>query len=204
MSFASESDKVSELKTPVFLLTANVRNQFKPDYTPILSSINIQRIKPDNTKELLRFPIDEKALVKASKDAPPSAYLLRLPLQPGKYEVESIHGMARGFLIVGSFFLPMRAPLEVADGGVYYLGNVSGVVRERVGSEFRAGPVIPLIDQGVTGAAGGTFEVAITDQWGADQAMFLKAFPALKSADVKKSILPAFDRKAYQLWWDKL
>lgn len=203
MSFAQDSETVAELKTPVFLLTANVRNDYKPSYTPVLTTINVYRLNADNSKELLRFSLDEKAMVKVSKDQDPTAYLLRLPLQPGKYEVESIYGVAHSFPVVGSFFLPLRSPLQVEKSGVYYLGNVTGVVRERVGAEFRAGPVVPLLDQAFSGASGGTFEVAITDHWSSDEAVFKNAFPALKLAEVKKAILPAFDRKAYQEWWDK-
>lgn len=74
-------------------------------------------------------------------------------------------------------------------------------MRERQGNEFRAGPVIPLIDQGVAGASGGTFDIVVSDQWDTDQALFEKNFPALKGIEVRKSLVPAFDRaKAQKLW----
>jgi len=103
----------------------------------------------------------------------------------------------------GSFFTPLHTPLESKSPGVFYLGHVSAVVRERQGSEFRAGPAIPLIDQGVVGASGGTFDIAIVDGLASDEPQFRSRFPALNGATVQKAILPPFDRAKAQKWWEE-
>lgn len=93
--------------------------------------------------------------------------------------------------------------MEVTDNGVFYLGQVNAVVRERQGNEFRAGPPIPLIDQAVIGASGGTFDIEIVDAQARDEALFRERFPALKDATIRKAMLPGFDRARAQKWWEE-
>lgn len=141
--------------------------------------------------------MDDKARVDDSH------YVLRMPLEPGRYVIRGISSMASSFPINGFFFTPMHVPLTVKEPGVYYLGRVEATVRPRKGHEFRAGPVIPLIDQSVAGAAEGTFDVRFVDDWARDEEMFRRRFPALKDAQVRKAILPPFDRAVAQTWWEK-
>jgi hypothetical protein len=75
-------------------------------------------------------------------------------------------------------------------------------VRERVGGELTAGGPVPLIDQAVAGASGGTFDVAISDRWDIDGPRLVMAFPGLRQIAVQKVILPPFDRAAAQRWYD--
>jgi len=75
-------------------------------------------------------------------------------------------------------------------------------VRERQGNEFKAGASIPLIDQAVVGASGGTFDVEISDQFATDEALFRDKFVALKDIEIRKAILPPFDRAKAQKWWE--
>ena len=124
-----------------------------------------------------------------------------MQLDPGTYAIQGLTCLNRGFLINAFFFAPLRESLQVSGPGVFYLGHVDAIVRERVDNEFRAGPVAPLMDQSVSGASGGTFDVTISDQWERDRTEFVAAFPALKAASIQKAILPAFDRvKAQRLW----
>ncbi|RZI94399.1 MAG: hypothetical protein EOP39_30515 [Rubrivivax sp.] len=109
--------------------------------------------------------------------------------------------MTLSFPIMGTFFTPMHSTLTVSAPGVYYLGRVSAAVRERKDDEFRAGPPIPLIDQAVAGASGGTFEIEIVDAWNEDENRFRQRFPVIATHPVQKAILPAFDRPTAQKWW---
>ena len=59
-----------------------------------------------------------------------------------------------------------------------------------------------MIDQAVGGASGGTFDVVVSDKWDSDKKKFTSKFPVLNSVEVKKSILPAFDRLKVQKWLD--
>lgn len=109
---------------------------------------------------------------------------------------------SRRFPVVGQFWTPLHEPLDVKAGSaVYYLGHVEARVRERQGDEFRAGTLIPLIDQLAVGASGGTWDVAITDSFDVDEAVFRSRFAALKDVDIQKAILPPFDRAKAQAWW---
>jgi hypothetical protein len=110
--------------------------------------------------------------------------------------------MSRHFPIIGSFFMPLHEKLTVTTPGVYYLGHADGTVRERVGNEFKAGSTIPLIDQGVAGASGGTFDVTISDQWDKDATQFTTRFPVLQGVNVQKAIMAPFDRAYAQKWWE--
>lgn len=109
---------------------------------------------------------------------------------------------ASTFPIHGFFFTPLHSSFEAKEPGVFYLGHVNATVRERQGNEFKAGPSVPLIDQAVAGASGGTFDVEITDQWSTDEAAFLSKFPVLTGISVQKALLPAFDRTKAQQWWE--
>ena len=109
--------------------------------------------------------------------------------------------MASSFPIHGSFFAPLHTTITVGEPGVYYLGHVNATVRERKGEEFKAGPSIPLIDQAIAGASGGTFDIDITDGFDKDEALFRAKFPALAGVKITKAILPAFDRAKAQAWW---
>lgn len=96
----------------------------------------------------------------------------------------------------------MHSALESKEAGVFYLGYVSATVREHQGNEFKAGPVIPPIDQAIAGASGGTFDIEITDQFAVDEAVFRLKSLALAGAKIAKAILPSFDRNKAQLWWE--
>jgi hypothetical protein len=78
------------------------------------------------------------------------------------------------------------------------VGHVWATVRERQDNEFKAGPVVPLIDQAVAGASGGTFDVETTDEFATDEAAFRSKFPALAGVEMAKAILPGFDRNKAQ------
>ena len=105
-------------------------------------------------------------------------------------------------IIIGYFFTPMHSPLEAKERGIFYLGHINATVRERQGDEFKAGRTIPLIDQAIAGASTGTFDVAITDEFATDEALFRSKFPALEGVAIKKAILPTFDRAKAQKWWE--
>jgi hypothetical protein len=74
---------------------------------------------------------------------------------------------------------------------VTYLGRIEAVIRERKEeTELRAGPLIPLLDQAVTGFSGGTFDIEIVDRYETDIAEFAKRHPFLASQSVGRAVLP--------------
>jgi hypothetical protein len=202
MPFQNDSDRLTEKSKPVYLMTATVKNTYRTSFQPRVIVVHIERPGAKEAADRLNFVIDDKAKNETDSAATGNSYLLRLELEPGSYELRGLTSLARSFPINGFFFVPMHSALESKEPGVFYLGHVSATVRERQGNEFKAGPVIPLIDQAIAGASGGTFDVEITDQFATDEALFRSKFPALATAKITKAILPSFDRQKAQQWWE--
>jgi len=202
MAFQDDSEQVAEKRTPVFLMTATLKNTYRTSFQPKLLVVHVEKPDAKEKADRLNFTMDEKARNETDSVDSGNTYLLRLELDPGQYEIRGLTSRASTFPIHGFFFTPMHSSLEAKGPGVFYLGHVNATVRERWGNEFKAGPSIPLIDQAIAGASGGTFDVEITDEWATDEAAFLSKFPALTGATVQKAVLPAFDRTKAQQWWE--
>lgn len=202
MAFEADDEKLTETSKPVYLMTATLKNTYHPSFQPKLIVVHVEKPGAKDAAGRLNFTMDTKAKAESNTVQQGNSYFLRMQLEPGPYQIVGMSSMASSFPITGFFFAPIHTPLEAGGSGVYYLGHVAATVRERVGDEFKAGPSIPLIDQAVAGASGGTFDVEISDQWETEEAQFLFRFPALKGVVVKKAILPAFDRAVAQKWWE--
>lgn len=201
MAFENDSDTVSGAKA-VFLLTATLKNDYKTSYQPKAFVLNVERATVKDSSDRLNFIMDDKAKVETDTAEAGNSYLARMELEPGDYVIRGLTGFSGIFPVRGTFFAPVHAELKSSAPGVFYLGHVAATVRERKEGEFRAGPPIPLIDQAVTGFAGGTFEVAISDRFDQDEATFKAKFPALRNMSIQKTLLPAFDRAKAQQWWE--
>jgi hypothetical protein len=202
MAFQNDSDRLSEKSKPIFLMTATLKNVYKTSFQPKLLVVNVEKSDAKQASDRLNFTMDEKAKNETDSASTGNSYLLRLELEPGHYEIRGLTSLARSFPIQGFFFTPLHSLLEVNEQGVYYLGHVVATVRERKENEFKAGASIPLIDQAVIGASGGTFDVEITDELATDEQLFKAKFPALENVTIQKRILPAFDREKAQKWWE--
>ncbi|MEO6688239.1 MAG: hypothetical protein ABIS07_01290, partial [Dokdonella sp.] len=107
-------------------------------------------------------------------------------------------GSAAAFPFVGSFLVPLFMDFMVPAHAVTYVGHVKARLRPRQEGEFRAGPMIPLIDQAATGMSTGTFDVVVSDSSVEDISRFRTMFPALGDTPVANAPLPAFDRPRVQ------
>jgi hypothetical protein len=183
-------------------MTVSLKNDFKPSYQPKLIVVNVEKAEVKDSNDRINFTMDDKAKNETDSKTVGNEYFLRMELEKGKYVIRGFTSFGRGALIMGTFFAPLHAELEAAGPGVFYLGHVSATVRERQGEEFKAGGPIPLIDQAVVGASGGTFDVEVSDQWEKDEANFRRKFPALSGVTIQKAILPPFDRAKAQKWWE--
>jgi len=125
-------------------------------------------------------------------------YLARLPLDPGRYRVCSIEGSASASPYHADFEIALLREFEVTPHSVSYAGRISAKLRPRTGTEFRAGPVEPAPDQTITGMAEGTWDVAIENRFSEDVPRFRQKEPALASASIATTLLPAFDREVTQ------
>ncbi|WP_342617089.1 hypothetical protein [Rhodoferax sp. GW822-FHT02A01] len=201
MAFESDDGKLTEKSKPVFLMTATIKNTYKTSWQPKLKVVNVEKANAKDATDRLNFTMDEKAKAESDDPAIGSNYFLRLELDPGNYEIVGMSSLASTFPINAFFFAPLHAGITVGEPGVYYLGHVNATVRERQGDEFKAGPSIPLIDQAIAGASGGTFEIEVIDDFVKDEALFRSKFNALAGVKITKALLPTFDRAKAQAWW---
>jgi hypothetical protein len=165
-------------------LTARLSNAYKPSYPPKILVTFVQAT--GGSKELLSFRTDEPY------DQGPSHFehLVAFKLAPGSYQVRQIRAMHRGFPIMGMFEVPIYQTIEIKGPGAYYLGRVEATIVERKDDKLlRAGSVVPLIDQAVVGASGGTFEVKIADRFDEDMRILAPRYPAITKVKVDKVLL---------------
>lgn len=203
MALKNDADVLKSDAKPLYLMTATIRNSYKPRYQPKLLVVNVLRAGGKESTDRLNFKIDEKARAETDSEIEGSTYFMRMELEPGNYEIKALTSLGRAFPVNGFFVTPVNGELKVGERGVYYLGHIEASVRERVGKEFAAGPALPLIDQAVTGASTGSFDVEISDRFDKDETAFRTRFPALKGVNISKAVLPPFDRAKAQERWDK-
>lgn len=199
MAFQDDSETLAASKKPIFLMSATLNNSYKPFFQPNVMYVHVEKNGTGGENNRLSFKMDEKGKVDSSVG---NEYLIRMELDKGDYVLRGMTGISGGFPVLGSFNAPLLLNLKADDAGVYYLGHVDATVRERNENEFRAGPVIPLIDQAVTGFSGGTFDIAVSDRFDKDESLFKSKFLALNGVGIKKAILPQFDRDKAQKWWE--
>lgn len=201
MALGDDAEKLTETSKPLLLLSVTLRNTYKTSHQPRLLVVNVEKPEAKDASDRLNFTMDEKASIESDRSESGNNYLLRLELNPGTYKIVGLISTSKAFLINGVFFTPLHSDVVVNKPGVFYLGHVSATVRERIGEEFKAGPSIPLLDQAVVGASGGTFDVSVSDEFETDEALFRSRFPALKGVVINKAVLPPFDRANAQAWW---
>jgi hypothetical protein len=201
MAFEDASEKLTPTSNPVFLMTTTLKNNYK-NYQPDLLVVGIEKPGAKEAADRFNFTMDEKALIQSDKKDAGKTYLLRFQLPAGDYDLVAMRSLARSFPIIGTFITPINASIKATGPGVYYLGHIDSTVRERKDNEFKAGPSLPLLDQALSGASGGTFDVTISDKWGEYEKTFLTTFPTLSGVDIKKNILPPYDRSKAQKWWE--
>lgn len=199
MGVTAKSTKLELDGDGMVLMSVVVNNQFKPDYQPELIVTHVEEPYADSKAQRQNFKMDNEGTLTTTDGR---LYLLRMKLKPGKYIVRGATGMYHGILILGTCFLPVHADIDVQPNTVTYIGRATGKMRERVGDEFRSGPVVPLIDQAVTGFANSTFDVTITDSWDEDEKSYRGLFPPLEQVEITKAIMPPFDRARAQAYWD--
>jgi len=201
MAVLDNPTTVSQSKKPIYLMSVTLRNNFVTAYQPRLAAVRLERKYPSGNTSIVLIQPDLQARSESNSPATGCSYLLRMELDPGDYTLLGLSCLGQSMYVNGVFFVPIQAKLLPSTPGVFYLGHIEANVRERKKNEFRAGPLLPVQDQAVTGASGGTFDVTITDQWETDSAKFQTKFPALTGINTKKDVLPAFNRERIQQWW---
>jgi hypothetical protein len=164
-----------------------VANVYKTGYQPHIKNVQVKSLGAK--EEVLAFEV--AAPFQASQDEANQfeEALLSLSLPPGDYQLVWAWVTAGSVIMPGNGQVPVDATFRVPAGKAVYLGRVEAVRRERVGDEPRAGGVLPLVDQAVTGMSGGTFDVRFVDAFDKDLADFKAEFPALKQVTVERALM---------------
>jgi hypothetical protein len=193
MAFDKTTRQVDVSAKSVVLMTFEVSRAEQSRYVPKPSTVNVRRLDAGPSTELLHFRMIEKA-DRLTHAGGHDVFALRMALDPGRYELDSIGGLATAFPFVGTFVVPLMMDFALPAHAVTYVGHVKATLRSRGDREFRAGPLIPLIDQAATGLSTGTFDVVLDDATDADVALFRGGFPALGDVPVGTALLTPFDR----------
>lgn len=185
----------------VVLMTLDIHRTTPSRYVPNPHWITIVK-QPDGTNkaEAQNFNLSDSDTT-TSKDGH-KIYFISMALAPGQYKLNTIFGDANAFPFISNFYLALLMDVQVQKNAVTYIGRINAELRPRQGKEFRAGPVLPLIDQAVAGISSGSFDVAVTDFSQEDMAYFKSTYPALSNVTISTTLLPPFDRAKVQHWWD--
>ena len=195
---------VSKSGKAIYLLTVTLRNTHVTAYQPKLMTVRVQKHTTSEYPQIIRFEADPQGKSESISPTIGCSYLLRIELDPGSsYTLLGLSCMGQSMYVNGDFFVPIASRISPAAPGVFYLGHIEATVRARKKDEFRAGPILPVQDQSVTGASNGTFDVEITDQAASDEPSFKTKFPALESIAIQKAVLDPFNRARIQQWWEK-
>lgn len=196
MSFGKDQAATIPQDKAIVLISASMRNEYKVSYQPKILVAHMEKGTAEKSSDPLNFKHDAVGAAQGNN-------LFRMELENGAYVLRGMTGHALSFPINGFYMAPVHAEINITAPGVYYMGHIDAVIRERQGNEFKAGGSLPLIDQALAGASTGTFDITITDQWTTDEKAFKAEFPVLNGIDIKKVILPAFDRQRAQTYWEK-
>ncbi len=204
MPALSKAAPVAKDSPPVYLVSVTFKNTSSDRYQPKLLVAHVEKEGAKAKADRLNFTPDKAGQQDSDDPARGNTFYMRLQTPPGRYSLVALTGLSRKFPFNGFCTAPVLADLPAEAAGFVYLGHVEATVRPRQGDEFRAGPVLPLLDQSVTGFSGGTFDIRIEDRWEVDESEYRSRFPALAQAEVRKNILPPFDRQKAQKWWEAL
>jgi hypothetical protein len=200
MAFDADAKSVDTSRKSVVLLAIEVSRDDNSRFVPVPSVVKLERPGAQSKEERQNFVLDEGD--DSIEEGGHRLYLARMALEPGPYMVGEVDGRARAFPITGTFIVPLLVPLDVPPGSIVYAGHVTAKLRWRREGEFRAGPVLPLIDQAIAGLSEGTWDVVVDDRADRDIALFRDRFDALRSATIETRPLPPFDRARAQRKWD--
>ncbi|MGB9109836.1 MAG: hypothetical protein WCC39_14235 [Telluria sp.] len=200
MAFDKQTKAIDTKDKSIVLMTVDVSRSDGSRYVPEPFVVKLEKpgAQTKEDRQNFKFSKDTDAMQENGHDL----YLVRLALVAGDYKVVNVTGKASAVPINSLFEVPLLSDLKVKPNSVTYVGRVTAKLRDRVGNEFRAGPVVPLIDQAITGMSGGTWDVSVENAAARDIGLFRAAYPALKDVAIDTAPLPAFDRQAVQRWWD--
>jgi hypothetical protein len=199
MAVTKETKKLDLKDKALLLMSLELNHEYKPDYQPKVTVVHLETRDADSKADRHNYVPDIDGTIPTPDG---SRYLLRMEIDPGQYVLRGASGMYHSLFLLGSCMMPIHADIQAKPNTVTYLGRARGVTRARQDGEFRAGPLIPLVDQAVTGFAKSTFDVELSNHMEEDLKAYRMIFPALSDADIQVDTLPPFDRARAQAWWE--
>lgn len=187
----------------IVLLSIKTQNKYKPGHAPEVYRITVTSDDADKT-EYKTILVDTgvgsligKALKDMTKRNTGDSWedLITLRLPPGSYRLTSIAGGTTSALSSGHFDFPFNILFSLGSQTIVYIGKIDMVNRKRESDdEVPSGSKFPLIDQAASGFGGGTFDVAIYDNFDQDQIKFSDKYPALSDQKIIKQILGPWEK----------
>jgi hypothetical protein len=185
-------------KGSVVVMSVEMTNEYRPRYTASALGVTLKKMSSKDTRDY----------IPAFSQAPDekNIFLVTQQIQPGKYAITNLYGFSRQFPVVGQINFEVDAPIEVAPNSVIYLGRISAINKEKSDIDDQsAGPIIPLIDQAVTGFATSTLKLSLTDQYAEDVEALRRDYASMQTIEVLRnplktiSVQRSFGSKAAQI-----
>jgi hypothetical protein len=183
MALSAKTKTLDLSEASVALMTMKIANEYKPGFQPTDCFVLIKEMEKGKTRTYVVGKPNHSVKKQFNE------YLVSMKCVPGEYKFQNISGSSSHFPIYGSFVIPVSNSIEIQPGKVVYLGRIEAVNRERVGNEPRAGSVIPLLDQAVSGFGGGTWHIKMYDNYEEDIAAFKQKYPLIGNYTVEKMVL---------------
>lgn len=192
MALTKGQEQVDLSEKSVVLASIRISNQNKPGYQPSLMYAFFFANSSDAEKTHIDLKVDP---FKSEKDKY-NEYLMSFTLKPGKYNFSQIWGNYKiPMLMNATCVVPINSQIEVKPNSIVYVGHIDATIRERKNdTEDRAGGLIPLIDQSLSGFSSGTFDVVISDKYEEDIKAYAAEYPAVGKINVEKAIMPLWVR----------
>ncbi|MBK9444110.1 MAG: hypothetical protein IPN53_23615 [Comamonadaceae bacterium] len=182
MGLDKKATQVDWSKGSVVVTSVDLKNEYKPNYSPTWLAIGIEKAKGEAST-------GGGTAWETVANGQTSAILTQ-QLLPGKYSIKSLQGRAGQFPVIGSMSFSVDAPFEVPPKSVIYLGHIALTNKEKLNRDDQAsGAALPLIDQAVTGFGNGTLQVTLKDRYEQDVAALKNDYPALRDMPVIRAPL---------------
>jgi len=180
MPLNSKESKVDLAKGSLVLFALEMENEYVPDYQPKVKSVHFASLEDEQSSMSFDPGVELK-----KTEAGGNFYLVSAVLKPGQYKFQNISCGASSLLIYGNCIAHIDSKFPLKENEIIYLGHISAknIERKEEGAKW-AGPLIPLIDQAVTGFSGGTFKIKMENKLDEDRALFVENYPDLSHYDI--------------------
>ena len=204
MAFEKTTETIDVGNKSILLMTLDFSRSDKNNiYDPNMLVVHFQKPNAKNREDRQNFSVGWQDKISISSGE--SIYFIRMALDPGKYQLNSITAISQGIVLNGKYVIPLFMDINVQKNVTTYIGRITVMHRPRQENEFPAGPKTPLIDQAMMNIYTGTLDINISDMSKDDLQNYKSTYPALKYTEIITAILPEFDRsKIKNLWGWKL